>query len=438
MQSRSGTDVDAAEPLAVVSGDSHIGPRLEDMREFCPADLLDEYDDYVKSVRAFGPMFQEAALGDSPEAQVRKEQFARNRLTTGHHDITQRLKEMDADGIASEIIFHGSQNGEPVPFVAGVGFSFDHTQDLERAWAGLDIYNHWLAAACSVAPQRLLGAVHLPQWDIDQCVEVVRWARDAGLRVANFSAPRPGITPYDAPEWEPFWSACEELGMALATHAGALDLASIFGTLGPHMVPMVEIEAGGWLARRALHRLVFSGVFERHPGLVFMVTEQNGEWWSATMREYDSSYLNHRFLLKDTLPRMPSEYCSQSVYIGASFMAPFEAEMAVHEGYTANVIWGRDYPHVEGTWQYQDDRAEEENMTRLSLRHTFSDIPAGATRAMLQDNGIKALGLDGAELHRIADRIGAPTLAELAEPIDAVPEPGHGGVLAFRTVGPWH
>ena len=49
---------------------------------------------------------------------------------------------------------------------------------------------------------------------------------------------------------------------------------------------------------------------------------------------------------------------------------------------------------------------------------------------MIGLNGVEVYGLDGEELHKVAQRINAPTVAEVQTPIDAIPE-GH-GMWAFR------
>ena len=53
---------------------------------------------------------------------------------------------------------------------------------------------------------------------------------------------------------------------------------------------------------------------------------------------------------KQRVPRMPSEYAGEQVWIGSSFHARFEAEDAIAKGYVDRVIWGSDYPHFEGTF----------------------------------------------------------------------------------------
>jgi predicted TIM-barrel fold metal-dependent hydrolase len=434
-----GSAPDPTRPLVVVSGDSHVGPLLEDLEPYCPSTWREEFDTFVADFRAAARRREDplAAL-DLPEARELAEQFRRCTMTAGHHDVHARLRDMDRDGIAAEVIFHGSQNLEPLPLIqkdAGMdGAQFSHTENRERSAVGLHIYNRWLADMCTLAPERLVGVVHLPLWDIEASVRELQWARQVGLTAANLSAPRVGILPYDDPEWEPFWSACETLDMVLATHAGSVDFGPVL-TTGPHFMNLLEIESGGWPARRALHRLIFGGVFARHPRLRLVLTEQNGDWWPATVREYDSSYATHRWQIRQQVPEPPSFYLHNNVFIGASFMAPFEAETAVREGYWRNIVWGRDYPHVEGTFQYQEDRPDDENLTRLSMRHAFSALDAEMVQAMVGTNGVRVYGLDAGALQNVADRIGAPTLQELSTPIDEIPKGG--GVLSFRTIGPW-
>src|SRR5436309_5725453 len=95
----------SADPLVIVSADCHIGPRLvEDLRPYCPRRLLDAFDEYVAATgRSEGRYVAESDVGDDALWQVR------NQLTTGHHDPVARRRDLDFDGIAAEVVFHGSQ-----------------------------------------------------------------------------------------------------------------------------------------------------------------------------------------------------------------------------------------------------------------------------------------------------------------------------------------
>jgi predicted TIM-barrel fold metal-dependent hydrolase len=441
---RSADTLDTTKPLIVCSLDAHMGPKFEDYRQYCPQHLLGEFDEARKGQLAMLEMMRSdegfgftAFNPNAPEGRRLSEAMERNGRTAGHTDIHQYLKDMDADGVAAEVFFHGSQNGEGIPFLGLLALSPNHadTPNLEQYALGMHMYNQWLADAVAVAPSRLFPAMSLPLWDIDAAITELEWGLDHGLKFVNFQAPKNGIERYDSPAWEPFWAACEAGGAVLSTHSGTTDV-DFAGATGPHFFTLIELESGGWMARRAIAWMIFGGVFAKHPNLKLVITEQNGEWWGPTIREYDSSYTNHRFMYADQVPEPPSHYLKENVFIGASFMAPFEAKRAVDEDYWENVMWGRDYPHIEGTYAYQDeeDAWSEGNCTHQSMRYCFSDIDPVKTAAMVGGNAARAFGFDEAELGKIAAKIHAPTLQELEQPVEGTPD---GGVLAYRTMGPW-
>ena len=428
------------QPLVLVSADSHVGPRLKDLRDYCPAAYLSDYDDYT-SAR------QEAAKGspfgwDTEDPQVQA--VVRNSRTRGHFDMSARLADMDADGVAAEVVFHGSQNGQPVPFADADFFASltrrDSTsvssRERELEAVGIRMYNRWLADACSVEPARHVGLAHLPIWDIDASLAEVEWAREAGLRGINFPAPRTGVVEYDRPDWEPFWSACEDFGMALTTHAGA---GNTWAPAGPHSSALVLLEsAGGWMSRRGVHWLIFSGVFYRHRSLRMVLTEQPGNWWTAYLAELDNVYRSAPARrVRQAIHELPSEACRRSLYIGASFIAPFEAEEAEVANYTDRLLWGSDYPHVEGTWQALPDVGSP--TTHLALRHALAGRTPATIRAITGENAARVYDLDLVALRDVAGRINAPTPAEVSTPLDAgeVPDGVREYSLAFRGADAW-
>jgi predicted TIM-barrel fold metal-dependent hydrolase len=411
------------EPLVIVSADCHIGPRLvEDLRPLCAPQLLDAFDAYVDDGgRSRGRYVEHEVSDDDVESPWR------NQWAAGHHDPVARRHDLDTEGIAAEVIFHGSQNDQPIPFQSSM---LGEPADRALAEAGIRIYNTWLAEVCDAAPTRHVGLAHLPMWDVDAAVRELRWAAEAGLRGVNFPAPRPWIRPYNDRAWEPLWAAAEELAMPLTTHSGAGDPAMF---QGPELIALMSIESGGWFSRRGAHLLIFAGVFERHPDLSLVLTEQPGEWWPYLVSELDSVHLaNTRDggPLARQVPRAPSEYLHRNVYVGASFMSRSEAEGAVRDGYVDRIMWGADYPHMESTFQVGPT-----SYSRLSLRFTFAGMREADVRAMVGGTAASVYGLDTAALAATARDIGAPSFAEISEPLETVPSGG--SPFAFRTVGPW-
>src|SRR5262245_10898460 len=107
---------DRSEPVVIVSNDTHIGPRLvEDLRAYCPAEHLEDFDRFATSAAserdAAARLLGGSGYLDHPNLQ-----------TPGHHDPAARLADYDYDGIAAGVMFHGSMNMEPIPFIpSGLG-----------------------------------------------------------------------------------------------------------------------------------------------------------------------------------------------------------------------------------------------------------------------------------------------------------------------------
>jgi predicted TIM-barrel fold metal-dependent hydrolase len=423
------TVVGSSVPVIAVTADSHIGPRIkEDLRPYCPAAYLDEFDAFVSE---YAPpeggtlvhVFDEYSY---PEVAERAHRARQNAAVPGNYDMNARLADLDRDGVAAEVIFHGSQNGQPFPFVDDPFSTFQISLDgepheLELIAVGQRIYNRWLADVCAIAPERCVGLAHLPLWDIDASIVAVQEAREAGLRAVNFPAPRPGLLEADYPEWEPFWSACEDLEMPLVTHTG---VANPEQWDGPVRDVLKFFEGGSWLTRRALPRFILSGVFERHPNLRLVYTELTNSastWWPGTGAEYDQGWEKRRWMIERMCPRPPSEYMLSNVFLAESRIHryPSEAPIAVSQGYGGNIMWGSDYPHVEGTMCEPDGPSS----TRIAMQVCFSHVSERWMRRMLGGNAIEVFGFDRDALAAVAERIEAPLPADLATPpaTDLVP-----------------
>jgi predicted TIM-barrel fold metal-dependent hydrolase len=427
--------VNGPDPVVVVSNDTHIGPRLhEDLRSYCPSAYLDEFDRFANSTAAerdaAKTMLEGSGYLDHP-----------NFRTLGHYDSKARLADYDHDGVAAGVIFHGSTNLEPIPFVTSPLGKPAPPPEQELLGVGQAIYNRWLADFVSQSPQRHIGLAYLPLWNMDEAIAQLRWAHESGLRGVNFPAMRDGELPeYNRRHWEPLWSACEELGMPLVTHVGGGTNARYSGL---EAVALMQIESAGFLSQRAVWWMIFAGVFERHPDLKLVITETPGNWFPTKAAELDALYAFYQFkgdeplnkALLTQVPRRPSEYMADNVYLGASFASPYEVEQAIENGFASQLMWGTDYPHLEGTFVYRE-RSEGPSVTRLALRNTFCGVAAVDTKRMVGGTAMEVYNLDAIALSAVAAEIGAPTLDELATPIEGIPRGA--SVTAFRSgVGGW-
>lgn len=409
------------EPYLVVSTDTHSGPTLVgDLRAYCPSDRLDDYDRYCQVIDSMKQQPTPSGKTDEHEKRARLGQrvhasnlalegLERARTCAGQSDPAARLADMDAEGIAADVIFAGGQNGEVLPFVEFGLESFPSTEALELQIVGAHIWNQWLADFVSQDPARHVGVMEIPIWDVGASLKEVEWGKKAGLKAVNFPAPRSHLPAYNEEVYEPFFGACEELGLPLLTHVGGGDAPLGASGVGGYAISMYEVQ---WLSRRAVWELILGGVFERHPGLKLVIAECRVGWISETLADLDSYCLSDLVHPPEQISRLPSEYWATNCYNSGSFLAPFEVARR-HEVGVHNLMWGSDYPHVEGTWPH----------SRLSLRNTFAGVPEEEVRLMLGKTAVEVFSLDEQALRKVADRIG-PSPADLAAPLtlDELPE----------------
>lgn len=438
------------ENYIVVSVDSHVGPSVRDqLAQYCEAEHLDEFNRFSDEMEQHGLLSWRSSEADKPgEDQSwelgrrldpdQAEKFAQTAgirnadqvdmrfiqrsfeasLRPGLQDSQARLADMDQSGVAAAVIYHGGLNGQSIPFSTTGLIAWGDTRYNHLEPAGVRIYNRWLADFVAEAPDRHIGIAHIPISDPEACVREAEWAAEAGLKGINLPAPRGDLPMLNEPVWEPLWAVCAEAGLSLNTHGGGGEHYPYRGD-GAQAMYMMETT---WRTRRGVWVMILGGVFERHPGLKLVMTEQWMDWTPQVIADMDGLYQGPAGApLRKTLPRPPSEYFRQNCFIGASFLSNWEAKLGIEHDLVANTMWGDDYPHAEGTWPH----------TRESMRFTFSDIDPRHTRQYLGDTAIEVYGLDRNRLAAIAAEIG-PSPAELSTPYQP-PSDEALGLYAFRT-----
>lgn len=405
------------EPYVIVSCDSHVHPSLaEDYHDYCPLSLESQFRDFVKrhspETLSVADVFLVPGVTEGLSEEV-KDLFFKRAHAPGYRDASIRIRDMDEQGIAAEVMFHGGGAFGPMPF--------ETSSDLSLRTAGVRMFNRWLADFVSTSPDRLIGVAQLPYWDLHAAVQEVKWAAGAGLRSVSFPAPRAELpAEYNDRVWDPFWSQCVEGGVVLNCHAGSGQYP-LSRNDGGYAIFASE---SGFYGRRALPFLVFGGVFDRFPSLKLAFTEQRGAWAASMVRNMEAVYISPLTGAKRFVGESPREYWKRNCYVGNSFMARFEAEMR-HDIGIDQLMWGSDYPHLEGTWPW----------TKEALRRTFSGLPYTDVRKILGDNAIRCFSLDDKVLRGIAEKIG-PTPASVDVPLDVVPPEAEAvPTLAFREVG---
>ncbi|MGO8861352.1 MAG: amidohydrolase family protein [Acidimicrobiales bacterium] len=432
------TDLDEQPPLMVFSADTHVGPRAEDLRPYCPHKYLEAFDQFAAQfVALYKEMFESRGFSDEYWEGRRQ-----NDRTAGHYDPRARLQDMDRDGVAGGVIFHDSLNGQPFPFdlTNSLGNGIPLPEARELAAVGRAMYNRWLADFCSVEPERNIGLAQLPFWDIDAAIKELEWCADHGLAGVNFPSPgQPGMPqPRDA-ELDRFFAACALLDMTLATHIGSLPPQEDYGDQGDERnFHFGLLDSGEW-GIRTVYQLIIFGVFERHPNLKLVLTEVPGVFWNEICMKMDSLHHTPIRRKETKLLKLPSEYAATNVWMGNSFQSRQEAVAAIGIGKEDRFLWGSDYPHAEGTFFFSED-PDQYPRTRLALANTYHDLPIDKVRLLVGSNALNAYRrLDQAALNKVAQRVGVTVKEVSAAPdLSKYPYVQNTGTLAFRTQGPWN
>ncbi len=377
----------------MISADCHAGPRPAEIRPYLDAAWLDAYDAWLadepgqarhRAEHIGAPLFAEEAVDEFQEEAAGG--------MDGAWDSARRLRELDADGVVAEVIFPNS----PLPFDVGL-MTYQYAQDPGRWRAGVLAYNRWLADFCAETPGRRAGVGLITIDDIDETVRQVRWLRErdvfGGILLPGSAGVVEGQHAYNHPDYEPLWDVCEELGMPVHTHSGWTpnygDFSSSVGIF------LSEIT---WWAHRPFWFLVWAGVFERHPRMRFVMSEQKADWMIPTLKLLDSRYELPMFRqLRHTLPLKPSDYYRRQVFIGASFMDEGEWDTR-HELGIDKLMWGSDYPHLEGCWPN----------TQATLQKIFKDVETRDVSRMLGETAAEVYGFDIDRLRPLADQLGPP------------------------------
>ena len=266
-------------------------------------------------------------------------------------------------------------------------------------------------SSCAAASGRRAGCMPIDFHDMTPAPSK-RW-RGLGTRIfGGVMLPAMSVTSrlpgYADDYYEPFWSACEDHGMVVNLHTGAsgsaTDTKFLYDAEHGGMLGLYEVFV---FTRRPLWFLIFGGVFDRHPDLKVVVTENGVQWLPSLIRDMESFFDTHGGApVRSYLEMRPRDYFEKHIYMGGSLMKRYEAEMR-HEIGIDKLMWGADYPHLEGAAPVH----------RETLRYIFGGLPEEDVRRMLGTNAVGLWGFDADQLQAVADRVG-PTVEDLATPLE--------------------
>jgi predicted TIM-barrel fold metal-dependent hydrolase len=272
----------------------------------------------------------------------------------GAFEVDTRLKDLDQEGIWAEVVY------------PSLGLWNGLIKDRVLYREGVKVINDWFKATYVDTTSRCVPAAEISILSVDDAVEEAHRAAGMGFKALSLPTTLGGNTPnWNDESWEPLWSAADEAGLVLAIHIGG-DVKQAEGGLthtyhgaGGAVLNYVETTFGG---QRAATMLVASGALDRHPNLRVLISEGGATWVPFIADRMEEGYRQHGIWVRPKLTRSPREIIYGQVYCS------FQHDPTAINAYTSmgykNVLWGSDYPHLEGTYGH----------TQNTLHELFDDV----------------------------------------------------------------
>ncbi|MDI1363948.1 MAG: amidohydrolase family protein, partial [bacterium] len=201
--------------------------------------------------------------------------------------------------------------------------------------------NDFLAKQVQLRPQRYGGFAHLALQDPNEAAnELERCMTQLGFKGALINGATNGVY-LDDPRYEPFWERVEALGAPIYLHpANPFDRPAMYAGHNELWGPVWS-----WTAETCTHalRLIFSGVFDRHPKAQVILGHM-GETLPILGWRLDSRYaISNR---TSVIKRQPSEYLGDNIKITTSGVCDdVPLRCAIDAFGIDNVMFSIDYPY---------------------------------------------------------------------------------------------
>ncbi len=295
-----------------------------------------------------------------------------------YRDRDARLRTLDLQGLEAVWLFP----------TLGMIYEELLKHDPFAAVATFRAFNRWLDEDWGLAyRERIFAAPYLTLADPDEAVRELEWALSRGARVVVMR-PAPAWTaagprsPAD-PVFDPFWARLAEAGIPLVAHAGdsgytthGYESDGFGASFEGYGRPSIK----SWSIERAAHdflaTLVFQKLFERFPTLRVASVENGSEFLLDLFRKLRSSGRRHPGYYAED----PAETFRRCVWINP-FWEDDVKEVVSLMG-AERVIFGSDWPHIEGMPRPLDYAAElagfDPETRRRILRDNAHELTFGA------------------------------------------------------------
>lgn len=309
-----------------------------------------------------------AAAGRSKEdfspASVRFDE-----MRAGCYDPVARVADMDQDGVLASVCF-------PY-FPRFCGQTFYEAKDRDLAGLCVQAYNDWMIDEwAGAAPGRFIPCIILPLWDPKGAAVEIERCAGKGARAITFSENPsdlglPSIHDQNG-YWEPVFAAAADAGMPICTHIGSSSKMPTTSADAPLMVSVALVPMN---AIRTCVDWLFSGIFDRHPGLKLCLSEGGIGWIPYVLERCEYTLERHQFWAGrgekldfaggaggessalSVLKTPPIEQFRNHVF--GCFIDDIHGVECLDTIGVDNVMIETDYPHTDSSWPHSLEIAKK-------------------------------------------------------------------------------
>ncbi len=312
---------------------------------------------YLEKLEQWGTRF-EFVSDKKRKLKIVKQKGARFlAITPEHVSVEQRIADMDRIGIDVQVLSLTSPN---------VYFS-TRKRNLYLAKTSNDFF----AELCQKYPSRFVAFGSVPLAHPDDAIEELRrMVKELGMKGVVVGSNIDGKHLHSKEFW-PFYKEVDRLNLPIFIHPMVPADPEPFAEFV--LVPLVGFTMDTTVS---VAKMVFSGVFEKYPGLTMILPHLGGvlpflfERIDAGYKAYPECQLH--------IKHPPTYYLKKFYYDTVSFYSP--ALMCTYDAVGADhMVMGSDYPHVIG------------DITRSISSILELNIPQGEKEKILGENGKKIL-----------------------------------------------
>ncbi len=330
----------------LISADSHVKVTHEQIKANLSPGLHQAYDD---AVAAFGQRMARGAGAANAAGAAMKAADANSAFhRPGYWDPIARLEDMDADGVAAEVLYSEVS-------------AFRYLADMKEGMSeSVRAFNDVLHAFAEPDSKRLVVSYQIPIHDIDVAMAEVRRVVDLGaksLQLPVFPSEF-GLPEYFDERYEPLLALIQETGLPICCHIGLNTNLDDLMRRDPTPNKGVMVPVTGLMTSEAFGMWIMGGVFEKFPGLRVVFVEPGLAWVAWWLHIVDDMATRQGYEFP-AITRLPSSYFRSNVYL--TFIEERIALERLRDLIgVENIMWSTDFPHPVTSWPNSRRIVEEQ------------------------------------------------------------------------------